>query len=73
MSLEDNSKPKRRLRTRSLCERYDIVGRTVDRWVEQGILPPPMKINGRRFWDEDEIEQRERDGMRPRKATAVAP
>jgi DNA-binding transcriptional MerR regulator len=66
MSLEEVSRPKsRRLQTRSLCERYDVVGRTIDRWVEQGILPPPIIINRRRYWDEQELEQREREGMKP--------
>ena len=66
MSIEEvSSRPKRRLQMHSICERYDIVSRTVDRWVERGILPPPLIINGRRYWDEAEIEQREREGMKP--------
>jgi predicted site-specific integrase-resolvase len=42
--------------------------RTIDRWLEQGILPPPLIINGRRYWDEQQIEERERERMKPRKA-----
>jgi DNA-binding transcriptional MerR regulator len=71
MGIEEISR-KRRLQTRSLCERYDVCGRTIDRWVEQGILPPPLIINRRRYWDEAEIEQRERDGMKPSAAEAAA-
>ncbi len=65
-------KPKKLLPTRALCERYDIVDRTVDRWVEQGILPAPTIINNRRYWPEDEIEKRERAGMRPKPSTHKA-
>jgi DNA-binding transcriptional MerR regulator len=52
---------KRRLSTRAMCERYGVVDRTIDRWSAAGILPPPLVINRRRYWDEDELEQRERD------------
>ena len=63
-----DSTPSRRLTARRLCERYDVVVRTIDRWLEQGILPPPLIINGRRYWDEQQIEERERERMKPRKA-----
>jgi predicted site-specific integrase-resolvase len=65
MSATKPTKKKRLLPTRSICERYDIVDRTVDRWVEAGVLPPPLVIRGRRYWHEDEIEARERAGMKP--------
>jgi predicted site-specific integrase-resolvase len=65
-------KAKKLLPTRALCERYDIVDRTVDRWVAQGILPAPTIINNRRYWPEDEIERRERAGMRPTSERAAA-
>jgi DNA-binding transcriptional MerR regulator len=49
---------------KALRKRYaDIHVRTVDRWVEAGILPQPMRINNVRFWDETEIEQLERERM----------
>jgi predicted site-specific integrase-resolvase len=64
MSITEN-RPKRRLQTRSLCERYDVCVKTIERWSAQGILPPPLVINKRKYWDEAEIEQRERDGMKP--------
>jgi predicted site-specific integrase-resolvase len=56
---------KRLLPTRAICERYSVVDRTVARWVEAGVLPAPLVIRGRRYWHEDEIEARERAGMRP--------
>ena len=49
------------LPTRSVCERYNITDRTVDRWLEQGILPTPVRINGLRYWRQHELEQRERE------------
>ena len=51
-----------------LQQRYGVVDRTIDRWVEAGILPVPMRINKVRYWDEQEIEQLERERM----AKAVA-
>jgi DNA-binding transcriptional MerR regulator len=57
------SKITRKLTTRMLCERYNIVDRTVDRWTAAGILPQPMRINNVRYWDEAEVEQRERQRM----------
>ena len=43
-----------------LCERYGVVVRTIDRWTAAGILPEPMVINGYRYWDEAEVEERDR-------------
>ena len=54
----------RMLPTRSVCERYNISDRTVDRWVENGILSRPLRINGLRYWPERELEQREREFQR---------
>jgi predicted DNA-binding transcriptional regulator AlpA len=50
----------RKLTTPLLCARYSVSDRTIDRWIESGILPRPMMINGRRYWDEADIEQMER-------------
>jgi predicted site-specific integrase-resolvase len=60
----------RKLTCRVLCERYGVVDRTIDRWVEAGILPVPMRINKVRYWDLDEIEQFERERMA--KALSIA-
>ena len=54
----------RMLPTRLVCDRYNITDRTVDRWVETGILPAPVRINGLRYWHEHELEQRERQLQR---------
>jgi predicted DNA-binding transcriptional regulator AlpA len=53
----------RKLTSRALQQRYGVVDRTIDRWVEAGILPVPMRINKIRYWDEAEIEERERERM----------
>ena len=37
-------------RTRTLAERHKVSIRTVERWVEAGILPQPLRIRGRKFW-----------------------
>ena len=62
---------RRKLPARALSERYGISDRTVDRWVATGILPEPMYINGRRYFDEAEIEERERERMAPPGATTA--
>jgi predicted DNA-binding transcriptional regulator AlpA len=53
----------RKLTSRALQQRYGVVDRTIDRWVQTGILPEPMRINKIRYWDEAEIEERERERM----------
>ena len=36
--------------TRKMAEQNDVSTRTIERWSETGILPPPLRINGRKFW-----------------------
>jgi DNA-binding transcriptional MerR regulator len=31
--------------------------RTIDRWVEAGLLPKPLYIAGKRFWDREELDR----------------
>jgi hypothetical protein len=55
MSRRKNREPAEREsaeldRTRTLAERHKVCVRTIERWVEAGILPQPMKINKRKFW-----------------------
>jgi DNA-binding transcriptional MerR regulator len=60
---------KRLLPIRAMCARYgDVADRTIDRWTAAGILPPPLVINHRRYWDEEELERREREGIGRRPA-----
>ena len=43
-----------------VSQRFGVSVRTVSRWIEAGILPVPMYINKRRYFDEREIEEFER-------------
>ena len=53
----------RKLTSSALAERYSVSVRTIDRWLEDKILPEPMRIHKVRYWDEAEIEQLERERM----------
>jgi predicted site-specific integrase-resolvase len=40
-----------------VSRRYNISTKTVDRWLEDGILPPPiLVINRVRYWCEQELD-----------------
>lgn len=34
----------------TVCAEFDVSRRTLDRWVERGLLPPPHRIAGRAYW-----------------------
>jgi hypothetical protein len=36
--------------TKTLAEWHSVTIRTIERWCEAGILPPPLRIRGRKFW-----------------------
>jgi DNA-binding transcriptional MerR regulator len=36
---------------RETAARLGVCTKTVDRWVEAGILPEPTRINGRKYFD----------------------
>ena len=57
------SKFARKLTTRMVCERYNVCDKTIDRWVAAGILSPPMRINGIKYHDEDDLDARDRARM----------
>jgi predicted DNA-binding transcriptional regulator AlpA len=48
----------KKLPTRSVCERYGVVERTIDRWIADPKLnfPKPMIVNKRRYFDEGELD-----------------
>jgi len=47
-----------------LRDRYGRSTKTIDRWVEQEILPPPAaRVHDQRLWDVAEVEERERTNM----------
>lgn len=60
----------KQLPTRALCERYSVSDRTIDRWLDAGILPSPIYVNRRRYWLEEELERRERERMASREGAA---
>ena len=37
-------------RTSDFCDDYGVSTMTIWRWVRDGRLPPPQKINGRNYW-----------------------
>jgi hypothetical protein len=39
---------------RKKADRYSVSTKTVDRWVKQRILKPPIKINNRDYFDADD-------------------
>jgi hypothetical protein len=48
------------LSIQDVCARYSgICDRTVDRWVEAGVLPKPTYIRRRRYWDLAELGERD--------------
>ena len=59
-SNERRARPRggrRYLSTASVCERYGGINpRTVARWIKSGRLPPPMKVNGRDYHDEADLD-----------------
>jgi predicted site-specific integrase-resolvase len=64
----------RKLTCRALQERYGVVDKTIGRWVQAGVLPPPMYINHRRYWDADEVDQCDHDRQqKQRTAPSLAP
>lgn len=40
---------------KSLAARYDVSRATIWRWVREGNLPKPVKINGSTRWNSDDL------------------
>jgi predicted site-specific integrase-resolvase len=47
------------LSTRKVAEANSVSVRTIERWTDVGILPPPVRINGRKFWPADTTPKRD--------------
>jgi hypothetical protein len=47
---------KKKLPSSAVAARYNRSFKTVDRWVELGILPKPEYINGLKYWNEQELD-----------------
>lgn len=68
--------PSRKLPMRAVCARYEVVSRSIERWLERSELgfPQPTYINKRRYWDAAELDAWDRrcaaqtaSGQSPRK------
>jgi hypothetical protein len=58
---------------RTVAERYNVVPRTVDRWIEAKILPPSdLQINKRHYWDEAALDRHDRASTTERGATLAS-
>lgn len=44
---------------RKYAERHDVSTRTLDRWVEDGVLPPPERIRNRKYMDPNTAPRRD--------------
>jgi predicted DNA-binding transcriptional regulator AlpA len=58
--------------TRDLCLRYKVSPRTIYRWIEDGILPQPIHINSRLFFDDAALDERDRERTRGRSNNGAA-
>ena len=45
------------LPVRPVANRYGVSDKTIDRWVEAKIIPAPLYIRGRRYWDEQALDE----------------
>jgi hypothetical protein len=70
-----DTQPKRNTRlfqNTDLTNRYGRTQRTVDRWKQKKILPPPdLVINGAPYWYETTIEENERTHLTGRASDAA--
>jgi hypothetical protein len=51
--------PKTFLRKRAVADRYGVNKRTVDRWAEDGRLPPPIYRGIVPLWDLSELDSQD--------------
>jgi hypothetical protein len=55
--MQAKDKLKKYSNARRVCARYGGISlRTVDRWVEAGVLPPPIYIQGQRYWLDEKLD-----------------
>jgi predicted DNA-binding transcriptional regulator AlpA len=51
---------KKYLNVRAVCTRYGgVSSRTIDRWIEAGVLPEPIYIQKQRYWSEETLDERD--------------
>jgi DNA-binding transcriptional MerR regulator len=47
-----NQKSRRLEPARKKAERHGVTVRTLDRWVAEGVIDPPVRIHNRKYYDE---------------------
>ena len=62
-SMLTHALSKRLINTRAVAERHGgRHPRTVKRWWQQGVIPPPdQTINNRHYWDEAKLDRHDRE------------
>jgi hypothetical protein len=59
--MPPESSARKYIAKRGVANRYNVVPRTVDRWVKAKILPPPAReINTRKYWDAASLDEHDR-------------
>lgn len=43
-------------RIADIARTYKVTRRTVYNWIDRGVLPPPLKIEGIRLWSAETIQ-----------------
>jgi hypothetical protein len=56
-----SKEPKRRESWPKKAARHGVCTRTLDRWVEKGIIDKPMIVRGRKYGDADEEPRHDAD------------
>lgn len=46
---------------RAFAERHGVSPRTIDRWTRAGLLPKPVRINKRKYWNPSTQPRRDAD------------
>jgi predicted DNA-binding transcriptional regulator AlpA len=72
MQITDNESDERLLPMRHMCRRYGVSPRTIDRWLERGKLPVPVRIGPRKFWRLSQLRELERQRERKPSTSDVA-
>jgi hypothetical protein len=69
-----DDRPRRRLPTVAVAQRYNVVPRTIDRWAKAPELdfPAAEVINRRRYWDEDALDAWDQARIRSSVSNAAA-
>ena len=49
-----------------LAKRLGVASKTIARWHDAGLIPKRVKVGGRVFWLQTDIEEWERNGCPPR-------